>query len=139
MEKNSKISETNLDYLVPIECPICSEMVVHRYQCQCQNKWGYCTNTKCVYFWCSNCQEEAKVNWSNMPAVETLMTREQREMIERISGVEIDPEEEEKERVALQKIFDEWDDNPENWKLDPRKRVQKQNPDNPLLKDRLVS
>ncbi len=126
-----------IDYNVPIPCPNCGEDVVHRYDCTCGNQWGYCRSEDHVFFWCTTCELEAKVNWDDMPKSEPLMGREERE---KLSGVELDPEDIEREREGLQRIFDTWDDKASDWKLDARRRMMKQDPDNPLLKGvRLVS
>ena len=59
---------SKVDLKTEIPCPTCNENVVHRYNCQCEDYWGYCKNQDgCRFFFCLNCDEEQKVEWNDNP------------------------------------------------------------------------
>ena len=33
----------------------CGKYLVHRYDCHCDDYWGYCSDVKCNYFFCVKC------------------------------------------------------------------------------------
>lgn len=54
------------DYFVQLPCPECNNNVVHRYECNCLDKFNYCTeNEKHVFFFCTTCNKRANVTWED--------------------------------------------------------------------------
>lgn len=106
------IKMTNVDFLTQIFCDECEARLVHRYRCDCAGEWGYCTNDSHVCFYCHDCDSEKKVDWDTSQSDNSgqfVMSRMEKE---RLNMVIADTARDEKERVALKKLFDDWE-NPE--------------------------
>lgn len=93
-----------MDFITQIKCPDCPNQIVHRYQCTCDDVWGYCRKQDHTFFFCPHCAEEKKVSWEDE-------IRPKPELI-RAKGV-VTREMEEREKAALAKMFKEWE-NPED-------------------------
>jgi hypothetical protein len=67
------------DIPTTIRCPndSCGNFVMHRYNCQCDDYWGYCkkTSPQCDFFFCLVCQEESKVSYADEERVEPVSRR----------------------------------------------------------------
>lgn len=95
-----------IDFDTNITCPVCEALVKHRYECDCNRMGGYCKKQSHNFFYCIECEEEAKVTWEDEPQKGVVfLTREERKRIDETFAMSDVGEVGRKEREALKAMF----------------------------------